>query len=73
MMMSKIVDLSDDRRSNKPWLPEDDRDVTGRLVTEDSWGKPRCKLHGAMNRVDRYKLIYRCSEQRCGVGARIEV
>lgn len=34
-----VVDLSDDRRSKKPWLPEDDRDVT------DEFGKPSCRFH----------------------------
>jgi len=66
-----IVDLSDDRRANKPWLPEDDRDVTNDLVVKGSDGKPSCVLHGAMSRVDRFAGYYRCSEQRCGVGAEL--
>lgn len=66
-----IVDLSDDRRDKKTWLPADDRDVTGGLVTEDEHGKPACALHGAMNRVDRHRRVYRCSEMRCGVGAEV--
>jgi hypothetical protein len=66
-----IVDLQDDRRDKKPWLPEDDRDVTSGLVFEDRHGKPECKLHGAMNRVDPHRAIYRCQEMRCGVGAEV--
>ena len=64
-----IIDLPDDRRSAKSWLPDDDRDVTNGLVYEDMHGKPACKRHGAMNRVDPYCRIYRCQEFRCGVGA----
>jgi len=66
-----IADLSDARRPAKPWLPADDRDVTGGLVVEDDWGKPACVRHGAMNRVDRHERYYRCSEQYCGVGAMV--
>jgi hypothetical protein len=66
-----IVDLSDERRSKKPWLPADDRDVTNGLVVEDEYGKPACVRHGAMNRVDPFRRIYRCSEMYCGVGAEI--
>ncbi len=67
-----IKDLNDNRRQNKDWLPGDDRDVTNGLVREDQHGKPECVRHGAMNRVDQFKLIYRCSEQRCGVGAEVK-
>lgn len=67
-----IVDLSDERRANKPWLPADDRDVTvNLLVIPGPDGKPRCIWHGAMNRVDPIRRLYRCSEQRCGVGAEV--
>jgi hypothetical protein len=66
-----IFDLSDERRDKKTWLPADDRDVTNGLVTEDKHGKPACARHGAMNRVDQFRLIYRCSEFRCGVGAEL--
>jgi hypothetical protein len=66
-----VIDLSDDRRSNKPWLPADDRDVTSGLVVTDDWGKPSCSRHGAMNRVDAHRGVYRCSEFRCGVGAEV--
>lgn len=66
-----IIDLSDDRRANKPWLPSDDRDVTNRLVLIGSDGKPRCIRHGAMSRVDQVRKLYRCSEFRCGVGAEV--
>lgn len=69
--MNRLVDLSDERRYAKPWLPEDDRDVTNGHVILDRHGKPACKLHGAMNRVDRYELIYRCMNEKCGVGARL--
>ena len=31
-ILRMIVDLADDRRTAKPWLPQDDRDVTNRLV-----------------------------------------
>ena len=66
-----LIDLQDDRRDKKPWLPADDRDVTGGLVFEDVHGKPACFLHGAMNRVDPVRRIYRCQEMRCGVGAEV--
>ena len=68
-----IIDLQDDRRAAKTWLPHpgDDRDVTNGLVTEDGDGKPRCWRHGAMNRVDPVRGIYRCSEFRCGTGAEV--
>lgn len=66
-----LVDLSDDRRGKKPWLPGDDRDVTNGLVILDDWGKPACVRHGAMNRVDPIRRIYRCQEMYCGVGAKI--
>ena len=68
--MSLLLDLSDDRRDNKPWLPDSDQDVTegrvikGSLATD---GKPVCILHGAMNCVS--PSVWRCSEFRCGVGA----
>lgn len=70
-----LEDLGDDRRSAKPWLAADARDVTSGLVVPDpapyspqSVGKPRCVTHGAMHRIDAVEHIYRCSE--CGVGAR---
>jgi hypothetical protein len=70
----KLVDLSDERRAVKTWLPSDDRDVSNGLVIIDSGlpgqplkTRPRCKLHGSMNRVDPIRRIYRCSD--CGVGA----
>jgi hypothetical protein len=66
-----LIDLQDDRRAAKTWLPDDDRDVTNGLVEADPEGRPRCVRHGAMNRVDEYRQIYRCSEFRCGVGAEI--
>jgi hypothetical protein len=68
-----IIDLQDDRRAKKTWLPHpgDDRDVTNGLVTEGTDGRPRCWRHGAMNRVDPVRRIYRCSEFRCGVGAEV--
>ncbi len=69
--MTNIIDLSDERRAAKTWLPADDRDVTNGLVVADSWGKPACVAHGAMNRIsppnDTGSRLYRCSE--CGVGA----
>jgi hypothetical protein len=68
-----IIDLQDDRRAAKTWLPfgGDDRDVTNALVTEGKDGKPRCWRHGAMNRVDPHRRIYRCQEWHCGVGAEV--
>jgi hypothetical protein len=68
-----IIDVQDDRRAAKTWLPfdGDDRDVTNGLVTEDRHGKPACWKHGAMNRVDPVRSIWRCSEFRCGVGAEV--
>lgn len=65
-----VTDLSDERRENKPWLPADDRDVTTGMVLEVD-GLPHCKSHGAMNRVDPVKSLWRCSEFRCGVGAEV--
>ena len=68
-----IIDLQDERRAEKSWLPceGDDRDVTNGLVAEDKPGKPRCWRHGAMNRVDPHRAVYRCHESRCGVGAEV--
>lgn len=69
--MSYLLDITDDRRNSKPWLPTDDRDVTNGLVVKDSiqWdGKPKCVLHGAMHRIDPNETIYRCSQ--CGVGCK---
>jgi hypothetical protein len=68
-MTPQLIDLSDDRRDKKPWLPADDRDVTNGLVIADAGGKPSCARHGAMNRVDAHAQTWRCSEFRCGVGA----
>lgn len=67
-----MVDLSDERRSKKSWLPQNGgADVTDGLVYQDRWGKPVCREHGAMNRVHPVERYYRCSEMRCGVGARL--
>ena len=67
-----IDELSDERRAQKPWLPQDGTgDIANGLVYEDAYGKPACTWHGAMNRVHPVERIYRCSEQRCGVGARV--
>lgn len=66
-----VVDLQDDRRDKKPWLPADDRDVTNGLVITGTDGKPECRRHGAMNRVDPIRRIYRCQEMYCGVGAEV--
>lgn len=72
LLPMKLWDLTDARRANKPWLPADDRDVTvNHLVVLDDHGKPACIRHGAMNRVHPFSLIYRCSEQYCGVGAEL--
>jgi hypothetical protein len=71
-----VIDLPDDRRGNKPWLPADDRDVTNGLVAlvgSDVGWYPHCRRHGAMNRVDPHRSIWRCSEFRCGVGAELVV
>lgn len=65
-----IHDLPDARRAAKTWLPADDRDVTSGLVTPGWRGRPECRLHGAMHRIDPVEYIYRCGEFRCGVGAR---
>ena len=64
-----LTDLSDARRAAKPWLPADDRDVTAGRVTIGPMGKPACWRHGAMNRVDPIRSLWRCSEMYCGVGA----
>lgn len=72
----RLIDLSDERRAAKTWLPKDDRDVTNGLVILDKGipgrplkTKPRCKRHGSMNRVDPVRRIYRCSD--CGVGMEV--
>lgn len=72
--MSLLLDLSDDRRGTKTYLPPDDRDVTaGRVVAGPlEWdGRPSCVLHGAMNCIappapDEGRM-FRCST--CRVGA----
>lgn len=66
-----MLDIGDDRRSAKAWLPADDRDVTSGLVVKDDTGKPACVTHGAMNRVDPHRRMYRC--QQCGVGAELVI
>jgi hypothetical protein len=71
MSWQRLTDLPDDRRSNKPWLPIDDRDVMTGLVSADAGGKPCCIRHGSMNRVHPFERVYRCSEFRCGVGAQL--
>lgn len=72
--MSLLLDLEDERRSAKPWLPESDKDVTeGRVVrgSREHDGKPECVDHGAMHSIapsaDDQHRLYRCST--CGVGA----
>lgn len=74
--MSLLLNLPDDRRAAKPWLPDSDRDVTeGRVVRGSrEWdGRPDCVQHGAMQAVappeDDEARIYRCMNERCGVGA----
>lgn len=67
----RLIDLSDERRPNKPWLPADDRDVTAGRVVTGPLGKPACHRHGAMNRVDMHRSLWRCSEMYCGVGAEL--
>lgn len=67
-----LCDLSDARRDKKPWLVQDDRDVTNGFVGLDSLGKPSCLLHGSMNRVHPTERIYRCSDFRCGMGAMLK-
>lgn len=72
--MSLLLDLPDERRKAKTWLPESDKDVTEhRVIKGDTcWdGKPECVLHGSMNCIapkgqDESRL-FRCSQ--CGVGA----
>ena len=71
-MAVRLVDLSDERRAAKTWLPADDHDVSRGDVYLDECSKPACRLHGAMNRVDPHELIYRCMNERCGMGARLE-
>ena len=66
-----LADLPDDRRDKKAWLPADDRDVSGGRVHAGRDGKPECWRHGAMNRVDPIRRIYRCLEMDCGVGAEL--
>jgi hypothetical protein len=68
-----LADLSDERRAAKSWLPDDDRDATAGRVKLDAWSKPSCWRHGAMNRVDPIRRIYRCQEMYCGVGAELVV
>jgi hypothetical protein len=71
--MSLLLDLSDDRRAAKTWLPASDKDVTEGRVVKGSIvddGRPLCATHGAMNciaLVDDGSRLFRCSE--CAVGA----
>ena len=68
----RLVDISDARRAAKPWLPASDADVTdGRVLLVDYPGvglRPACDTHGAMARVSAVGRLYRCQEERCGVG-----
>jgi hypothetical protein len=71
----RLVDLSDERRNQKPWLPQNDgRDVSDGLVYMDDFtaGRyPACWRHGAIARVSLTPALYRCQEMRCGVGAEL--
>lgn len=70
-----LIDLPDERRDKKPWLPQNDgRDVSDGLVVLDDFtaGRyPSCWRHGAINRVMAERRVYRCQEMRCGVGAEL--
>jgi len=69
-----LLDLEDERRSKKPWLPQDDRDVTNLWVYLDAYPGceglyPACVIHGAMLCVSEERHIWRCGEHQCGLGA----
>lgn len=70
-----LVDLPDERRVAKPWLPQNDgRDVSDGLVFMQDFtaGRyPSCRRHGAIARVSLIPALYRCQEMRCGVGAEL--
>ena len=63
-----LLDLEDERRDKKPWLPASDKDVSeGRVFL--LFGLPGCRTHGAMLCVSQEGHIWRCGELHCGVGA----
>jgi len=69
-----LTDLEDERRHKKPWLPPSDKDVTeGRVALREYPGLtgffPACQDHGAILCVAPEGHVWRCGEQRCGVGA----
>lgn len=69
MSMGQLLDLSDERRAAKTWLPASDRDVTeGRVILREWEGRqyPACVKHGAMHRLTSQAALWRCGE--CGVG-----
>ena len=70
-----LVDLPDERRDKKPWLPQNGgADVTDGLMFMDDFtaGRyPACWRHGAIARVALIPALYRCQEMRCGVGAEV--
>ncbi|MBI2076436.1 MAG: hypothetical protein HYT72_04265 [Candidatus Aenigmarchaeota archaeon] len=69
-----LLDLPDDRRAKKPWLPPSDKDATEGRVVLNQYPKldgywPACVRHGAMLSVAAENYIWRCGEEYCGVGA----
>ena len=78
--MRKLIDLPDERRAAKSWLPASDKDVTeGRVIWRDfpAGRYPACVEHGALLRVSPPPhRIYRCMApigefRTCGVGAQV--
>jgi hypothetical protein len=70
-----LLDLSDERRDKKPWLPQNDgMDVRDGLVMLECYplltdAFPACREHGAMLAMTEECHVWRCGEWKCGVGA----
>ena len=80
MKISCIFDMPDNGRSKKPWLPTDDRDVSGGIVIlKDGW--PWCTRlgptgvqHGHMLCVSKDARVFRCNPGEpfyCGTGCKV--
>ena len=70
-----LLDLSDERRAKKPWLPQNEgKDVSDGLVSLAAFPRlaglfPVCGEHGAMLAMTEECHVWRCGEWKCGVGA----
>lgn len=72
--VGELLDLEDERRNKKPWLPQSGNDVSEGWISlveypnlTDYW--PACKEHGALLCVAIEGHIWRCGEFECGAGA----